>query len=119
MKDAIEKSKLVSDKGFSGAVFLYDNKLIKLHKRLYGDLKVNSKTFAKRRFDDIYRWDKRPFVDPKQIEYLNSIQPDIHLTDFDKGIVLVEDIVCGTILTNHLDYKDLTDKAKLLFGEIE
>lgn len=109
MKDAIENGTLISNKGFHGTVFLHNNKLIKLHKRLYDDLKVNSRNLSQRRFDDIYRFDKRPFVNPDQIQYLSSIQPNIHLTDFDKGIVLVKDQVCGVILAEHLDYKDLTD----------
>ena len=109
LKDIIEESTLISNKGFQGVVFLHDNKLIKLRKRLYEDLKVNSRNLAERRFEDIYRWDKTPFVDPNQIEYLLKVQPNIHLTDFDKGIVLVKNQVCGTILTPHLDYQDLTD----------
>lgn len=76
LKDVIEDAKLISDKGYSGAVFLYDGKLIKLHKRLYQDLKVNSRNLSERRFNDIYRWDKRPFVEREQIEYLCNIQPD-------------------------------------------
>ena len=55
MKDVIENGILISNKGFHGTVFLHDNKLIKLHKRLYDDLKVNSRNLALRRFDDIYR----------------------------------------------------------------
>ena len=109
LKDYIEEGTLVSDKGFSSTVFLHGNSLIKLYKRLYQDLKVNSRNLAERRFNDIYRWGKRPFVNPDQIEYLSSIQPHIHLTDFDKGIVKVNDQVCGVILTNHLDYQDLTN----------
>ena len=109
LKDVIESATLISDKGFSGAVFFHDGKLIKLHKRLYQDLKVNSRKLSERRFNDVYRWDKRPFVEKEQIEYLCSIQSEIHLTDFDKGIVLVNDQICGTILTEHLDYQDLTN----------
>ena len=109
MKDMIEEGTLISDKGFSGAIFLHDSTLIKLSKRLYQDLKVNSRTFAERRFKDIYRFEKKPFVEKEQIEFLQEKQKDIHLTDFDKGIVSVNDLICGTILTPHLDYQDLTD----------
>ena len=109
MKDVIDNSKLVSDKGFSGSIILHDKKLLKIQKKFYQDLKVNSRIFAEKRFNDVYRWDKRPYVEPDQIKYLCSIQKNIHLTDFDKGIVMVNDQVCGTILTPHLDYQDLTD----------
>ena len=109
LKDCIDEGTLISDKGFSSCVFLYGNNLIKLKKTLYQDLKVNIRKFAERRVNDIYRWDKTPFVDPKQIEYLQEKQKDIKLTKFDKGIVKVNDIVCGSILENFLDYSDLTD----------
>lgn len=109
LKDIIDTGTLISDKGFSGAVILYGNEVLKIHKRLYQDLKVNSKKLAERRFNDVYMWDKRPMVSEKQIEYLLSKQKDIKLTDFDKGIILVNNLICGTILANHLDYQDLTE----------
>ena len=109
MKDMIEEGTLISDKGFSGSIFLHGSTLIKLSKRLYQDLKVNSRTFAERRFRDIYRFEKKPFVEKEQIEFLQEKQKDIHLTDFDKGIIYVNDLICGSILTPHLDYQDLTD----------
>ncbi len=109
LKQAIDKDILISEAGFEGAIFLHGKDLIKLHKELYHYLKINSEMFAQRVFERIYQWDKRPFVKPEQIEFLQSKQKNIHLTDFDQGIVKVEDQICGTILTPHLDYHDLTN----------
>ena len=109
MKDVIDSSKLISDSGFSSAVFLHENTLIKLHKELYQYLSINSKTFADSVFKRIYMWNNTPFVEREQIEYLQSKQSEIKRTDFDKGLVLVNDRICGVILENHLDYKDLTN----------
>lgn len=108
MKTIIDNSKLISDNGFSSTVFLHGNNLIKLDKNLYSLLKVNSLYLADRVFKNVYMWNKVPFVDLEQIEYLQSVQPNIKLTDFDLGVVLVNDRVCGINLCNHTDYKDLT-----------
>ena len=72
-------------------------------------MKINSKTFANSVFKDRYLFDKEPFVAREQIEYLQSKQKDVRLTEFDKGIVLVKDRICGVILEPHLDYHDLTN----------
>ena len=109
LKDIIDEGKLISDAGFSGAVFLHGSNLIKLDQRLYHYLKINSKTFANSVFKDLYLFDKEPFVAREQIEYLQSKQKNVRLTEFDKGIVLVKDRICGVILEPHLDYHDLTN----------
>ena len=109
LKDVIDEGKLISEAGFSGAVFLHGSNLIKLDQRLYHYLKINSKTFANSVFKDRYLFDKEPFVAREQIEYLQSKQKNVRLTEFDKGIVLVEDRICGVILEPHLDYHDLTN----------
>ena len=109
LKDVIDEGKLISEAGFSGAVFLHGSNLIKLDQRLYHYLKINSKTFANSVFKDRYLFDKEPFVAREQIEYLQSKQKNVRLTEFDKGIVLVKDRICGVILEPHLDYHDLTN----------
>lgn len=109
LKDIIDEGKLISEAGFSGAVFLHGSNLIKLDQRLYHYLKINSKTFANSVFKDRYLFDKEPFVAREQIEYLQSKQKNVRLTEFDKGIVLVKDRICGVILEPHLDYHDLTN----------
>ena len=108
MKTVIDNSKLISDNGFSSTVFLHGNDLIKLDKNLYSLLKVNSLGLADRVFKNVYMWNNKPFVEREQIEYLQSKQPGIKLTNFDLGVVLVNDRVCGINLFNHTDYKDLT-----------
>ena len=109
LKDTIDESVLVSEAGFSGAIFLHGSTLIKLDKELYHYLKINSKIFANSVVEDRYRYDDEPFVSKEQIEYLERKQKDIHLTEFDRGIVLVKDKICGVILEPHLDYHDLTN----------
>ena len=108
MKTIIDDSKLISDNGFSSTVFLHGNNLIKLDKNLYSLLKINSLSLANRVFKNVYMWNNKPFVERQQIEYLQSRQPDIKLTNFDLGVVFVNDRVCGINLYNHMDYKDLT-----------
>lgn len=108
LKEAIDEGRIISDAGFQGVVFLHGNRLLKLHKELFHYLKINSKDFANSTFEEIYRWNKDPFVEIEQIEYLQQRQKDIKLTDFDQGVVKVNEQVCGTILTPHLDYQDLT-----------
>ena len=109
LKDTIDESVLISEAGFSGAIFLHGSTLIKLDKELYHYLKINSKIFANSVVEDRYRYDDEPFVSKEQIEYLERKQKDIHLTEFDRGIVLVKDKICGVILEPHLDYHDLTN----------
>ena len=109
LKDTIDESVLISEAGFSGAVFLHGSTLIKLDKGLYHYLKINSKIFANSVVENRYRYDNEPFVSKEQIEYLERKQKDIHLTEFDRGIVLVKDKICGVILEPHLDYHDLTN----------
>ncbi len=108
LKDAIDDGKLISDSGFSGSIFLHGEKLLKLDQNLYHYLRINSKTFAKKIFERTYRYNDKPFVNKELIEYLLSKQANIHLTDFDLGIVYVNERICGSILTPHLDYQDLT-----------
>ena len=108
LKDAIDNGKLISDSGFSGSIFLHGEKLLKLDQNLYHYLRINSKTFAKKIFERTYRYNDKPFVNKELIEYLLSKQANIHLTDFDLGIVYVNERICGSILTPHLDYQDLT-----------
>ncbi len=109
LKDAITSGKVIGKNGSSGVVFLHGNNLIKLHKNLFSLINVNCRILANHVFKDVFRYNTEPFVKKEQIEYLLSLQPNITLTDFDKGIVLVNDRICGTILTPHLDYKDLSD----------
>ncbi len=109
LKDAIDKGKVIGRNGSNGVVFSHGENLIKLHKRLFSLLEVNCRELANHVFKDVFRYDDEPFVRKEQIEYLLSIQENVTLTDFDKGIVLVNERICGSILTPHLDYKDLTD----------
>lgn len=109
LKQIIDNSKLISTSGFSSAVFLYENTLIKLQKELYNYLKINDIRFADSIFADLYRWNKEPFVKEEQIKFLQDKQRDIKLTEFDEGIVKVNNQICGVILKNNLDYADLTN----------
>jgi len=94
-------------------VFVNGSRVIKLQKELYQYLKINNIVFADSVVRDRYRWNKEPFVPREQVEYLISKQKDVKLTTFDKGIVTVNtdgvDVICGVILNNLLDHKDLTD----------
>lgn len=108
LKEYIDEGTLISDSGSFGSVFLHGKDLIKLKKNLYQLLKINRKEVASFVVEDVYRWGKTPFVEKKQIEDLQEKQKNIELTEFDKGIVLVNGTICGTILANHIEYKDLT-----------
>ena len=113
LKDAIDDGILISDSGFSGSIFLHGEKLLKLDQNLYHYLRINSKTFARRIFERTYQYNNKPFVNKELIEYLLSKQTNIHLTDFDLGIVYVNERICGSILTPHLDYQDLTNYSPI------
>ena len=118
LKDAITDGKVISQNGTFGAVFLHGSSLLKLDKRLFSLIDINCRELANHVFKDVYRYNDEPFVNKEQIEYFLSLQSQIALTDFDKGIVLVNDRVCGTILTPHLDYKDLTDYKPTSLSEL-
>jgi len=113
LKKYIDEGTLISDSGFTSAVFANGSRVIKLQKELYKHLQVNNICFANSVVRDHYRWSQTPFVEKEQIEYLQEKQKDIQLTTFDKGIVTInnkgQEIICGVILNNLLDYKDLTD----------
>lgn len=109
LKEMIDESNNEIAKGFFGTLFLYRDNLFKIQRELYHYLKINPIIFADSVFNDRYKYTKEDFVNKEQIEYLCSIQNKIKRTDFDKGIIIVNDIIVGTILENHLDYNDLSN----------
>jgi hypothetical protein len=108
MKQYIDEGTLISKSGFNGAVFKHGDRLIKLDKEYYHYLAVNPFIFANETFERLSRYIES-FVEISQIQYLLDKQKDVHLTDFDRGVVYINDRVVGTILTPHLDYQDLTN----------
>lgn len=109
LKELLDNSILVSDRGFSSTTFIANGIFFKLNKKLYHNLKYVDNKLVNQIFFDTYKWDKSDFVDIKQVEYLNNIQSFIKLTDFDQGVVYINNQICGVLPTYHGGYSDLSN----------
>ena len=109
----------VIGKGYYGVVFEYNGKLIKMDKKLCNlfekNLFKNSDELFKEYSDDFYF---EQFVDLEQIEHLSDLQDKIKLTKMPQGVVKMNDMYTGIILTPHYNHIKLNKFPKGNYKEL-
>ena len=113
LKELIDNGKMVGE-GYFGCVFTYQDKLIKLDRKVYYSLQSSKKNNSERRIEQIYCTNKDDFNDIDQINYLCDVQKNVKRTKFPLGALFLKDvdksiegISPGIIIPFHKGYLDL------------
>ena len=111
LKKIIDNSKIIGS-GFYGTTIVYGDKLLKIDNYVFDNIKHFNLFETKKNIKDYYDCSKTDFANKEQIEYLCSVQKNVHLTKLPEGIVSLKDFdnaLLGIIIPYHKDYKKLEE----------
>lgn len=111
LKKIIDKNKIIGS-GFYGTTIVYQDKLLKIDNYIFNKIKHFDLFESKKNIMNYYNSGKTDFANKEQIEYLCSVQKNVHLTKLPEGIISLKEFnnaLLGIIIPYHKDYKKLEE----------